>query len=177
MISPVPPQRWLKFSTRQGDPGHTGMLPSSNGLASIRLAVVLSGITVASSILCSPSCCKEEALLKFAHPSPFWGPAEECSLFAQHAELQAGGGQYGTMAFGTAELKCMNWVFFMASVLNFIIQQLRSGTNLSTCIAGEERLCYENTGTSEYKIMPPLPSQHYSHLQLKANVYLLCSVI
>lgn len=59
---------------------HTRMFPSSTGLASIWLAAVLSGIAVASSILCNSS--KEEALLKFAHHSPFWGPAEECSLFA-----------------------------------------------------------------------------------------------
>lgn len=153
---------------------HTRMFPSSTGLASIWLAAVLSGIAVASSILCNPSkggpteICSSLSLLRACR-----GVQPFCT--SRQSPRQAEG------SMGQQHLDQLNWSVwtrvFMASVLNLIIQQLSSGTNLSTCIVGGERSSYKNTGTSEYKIVLPLPSQHYSHLQLKRNVYLLSSVI
>lgn len=78
MISPVPPQRWLNFSTRQGDPGPHEDAPLKLWPALNSAAAVLSGISEASSPCASPAA----APLKCAHHCPLWVPAEECSLLA-----------------------------------------------------------------------------------------------
>lgn len=118
---------------------HWRMLHISYGPASIQLLdAVLSGIPVASSILCNSSCWKEEALLK---------PAHHCSLLRACTGAQAvcttgqfsstGRGQYGIIALGPDELKGMNWVFYGLSFA-FDYSAIQLGTNLSTCIVGEE---------------------------------------
>lgn len=176
MISPVPPQRWLNFSTSQGNPGPHKDVPLKHW----------PGLNLAG-------CCALRHRCSLIHPvqpqQGRGGPTEICSSLSllracrgvqpfctsRQSPRQAEG------SMGQQHLDQLNWSVwtrvFMASVLNLIIQQLSSGTNLSTCIVGGERSFYKNTGTSEYKIVLPLPSQHYSHLQLKRNVYLLSSVI
>lgn len=163
MISPVPPQRWLHFRTRQGDPGPHEDAPLKHW----------PGLNLAG-------CCALRHHCSFIHPVQpqlLQGrrPAEICSSLSL---LRACRGwerawERGLRLFAAAgrapgRRKAVwdngiwhSWTegyelgFFTASVLNLIIQQLSSVANLSTCIAGEERSFYKNTGTSEYKIMPP----------------------
>lgn len=129
MISPVPPQRWLNFSTSQGNPGPHEDVPLKHW----------PGLNLAG-------CCALRHRCSLIHPvqpqQGRGGPTEICSSLSllracrgvqpfctsRQSPRQAEG------SMGQQHLDQLNWSVwtrvFMASVLNLIIQQLSSGTNL-----------------------------------------------
>lgn len=176
MISPVPPQRWLSFSTSQGNPGPHKDIPLKHW----------PGLNLAGYCALR-HCC---SIIHPVQPQLLQGrgPTEICSSLSllrtcrgvQPFCTSRQSPRQAEDSMGQWHLDQLNWsiwtgVFYGLSFeFNYSATQFR---HKSMCIVGGERSFYKNTGTSKYKIVLPLPSQHYNHLQLKRNAYLLSSVI
>lgn len=144
MISPVPPQRWLNFSTRQGDPGPHEDAPLKLWPALNSAAAVQAQLLPHWNVLITVPC---ECLQRSA-----------ASLHWQ-AELQAGGGQCGTVA--SAQLNWRVWnngaLCSLSFGLNYSATQFRHKSVHLHCSRGKVML-QEQRYIWIYNYAPPQPA-------------------
>lgn len=172
MISPVPPQRWLNFSTRPGDPGphKDARLKLWPGLNSAGCCALMYHHSLIHPV--------QPQLLQRRSPTEICSSLSILSACRGVQPLCSAGRAPGSMR--QWHLALLNWrvwtgAFYSLSFeLNYSATRFRLKSVYLHCSRGKVML-QETQVHLNIKLCPP--SQHYSHLQLKRNVYLLSSVI